>query len=212
MRNGVYWFPNPNPTRYLFSPSAYNLKKGEGYYQNTYILLNSFNVGITDNFSFGGGFEFTSTFIVGQPIFFLTPKLGFKINEKLHLGGGIMYASVPSFYSENSNRSSLGFLYGLSTFGNEEKNFTTGLGWGFVDNSFSANPFITISGLIRLSRKAAFVTENWFIPTNGYTALFSYGIRFFGEKLSVDLAFINNPEIARGIGIGVPYADFVVKF
>ncbi len=29
------WFENPNATRYLFGPSAYNLDQWEGYYQNT---------------------------------------------------------------------------------------------------------------------------------------------------------------------------------
>ena len=42
IKKGVYWFPNPNATRYLFAPSAIPLKKGEGYYQNTYLILNSF--------------------------------------------------------------------------------------------------------------------------------------------------------------------------
>src|SRR5688572_22416799 len=46
LKKGVYWFPNPNATRYFFGPSAFSLKKGEGYYQNSYLLLNSVNVGI----------------------------------------------------------------------------------------------------------------------------------------------------------------------
>ena len=62
IHNGEYWFPNPNETRYLYAPSAFNLKKGEGYYQNTYLFINTFNYGITDNFSMGIGFEFFSTF------------------------------------------------------------------------------------------------------------------------------------------------------
>ena len=31
IKSGEYRFPNPNETRYLFAPSAINLKKGEGY-------------------------------------------------------------------------------------------------------------------------------------------------------------------------------------
>lgn len=53
---GQVWFRNPNATRYLFAPSAIPLKKGEGYYQNFYILGNAVNYGITDNFSLGGVF------------------------------------------------------------------------------------------------------------------------------------------------------------
>ena len=62
VKAGVYWFPNPHSTKYLFGPSAFNLNKGEGYYQNTYLFLNSFQAGITKNISMGGGLEFLSTF------------------------------------------------------------------------------------------------------------------------------------------------------
>ncbi|HNZ85615.1 MAG TPA: hypothetical protein PKN90_04720, partial [Paludibacteraceae bacterium] len=60
------------------------LKKGEGYYQNTMLLLNSFNVGITDYFSIGGGIEFLSTFITLSevtltPLSILHPKLVFPL-------------------------------------------------------------------------------------------------------------------------------------
>ncbi|MBE9480617.1 MAG: hypothetical protein IMY69_02855 [Bacteroidetes bacterium] len=43
-------------------------------------------------------------------------------------------------------------------------------------------------------------------------AIFSYGVRFFGERISVDLGFINNKDIIEEIVIGIPYVDFVVKF
>jgi len=37
-------------------------------------------------------------------------------------------------------------------------------------------------------------------------------VRFMGESIAVDLAFLNNSDIAEGIVIGVPWVDFVVKF
>lgn len=101
MIDGTYWFPNPNPTRYLYVPSAFTLKKGEGYYQNTWLTLNSFNVGITDNMSIGGGVEFFTTVNALRdhnisPIFFITPKFGFQVSENFHAGGGIWYINLPS--------------------------------------------------------------------------------------------------------------------
>ena len=72
------------------------------------------------------------------------------------------------------------------------------------------------------------MTENWFITISydeeippEYTAtrtvrefqcLISYGLRFFGEKLSVDLAFMNVPTTGEYFFPGLPYIDFVVKF
>ncbi len=210
LKNGSYWFPNPHATRYLYAPSAFNLKKGEGYYQNTLLVLNSFNVGITDNISIGGGLELTSTFRAA-PIFFITPKVGFKISEKFHAGGGLLFASVP-FSSSISNRSYLGTAFLSGTLGTKEHNITSSLGWGFIEGEFSQRPIITLSGMTRISKRAALVSENWLIPTDGYYGLFSYGVRFFGEKMAIDLAFVNNPDIFQIIVIGIPYVSFTVKF
>jgi len=212
LKNGEFWFPNPNSTRYLFGPSAFTLKKGEGYYQNTYLVLNSVHVGITDHISIGGGLELISTFGAGSPIFFITPKIGFKVTEKFQAGGGILFASTPYIGTGTGDRSSFGIAYGIGTYGTEDHNITGGLGWGFLDGEFSGKPIITISGMTRLSRRTALVTENWIIPTDNYYGLFSYGVRFFGEKMTVDLAFINSPDIAEALIIGIPYVDFVVKF
>ncbi|WP_250431861.1 hypothetical protein [Pontibacter ruber] len=208
MRNGEYWFENPNATRYLFGPSAFSLKKGEAYYQNTYLVLNSFNVGLTDNITMGGGFELISTF-TGNPGFYITPKATFKISEKWRAGGGILYANV---MGDEIEFSGLGMGYGIATYGNSDNNATLGVGYGFVDGDFSTKPFITLSGMKRASRRIAFVTENWLVPDNNYYGILSYGLRFMGERITVDLAFLNNREISNEIAIGVPYIDFVVKF
>ena len=204
LKNGIYWFPNPHATRYLYAPSAFNLKKGEGYYQNTLLFLNSFNVGITDNISIGGGLELLSTFAFRDPIFFITPKVGFKVTEKFHAGGGVLFARIPGI--------SLGTIFGTGTYGSKDHNITSSLGWGFVDGEFSQRPIITLSGMTRVSKRVALVTENWLIPTDSYYGIFSYGVRFLGEKIAVDLAFINNPDIAEEIIIGIPYVSFTVKF
>lgn len=216
IKNNEYWFENPNATRYLFGPSAFNLKKGEGYYQNTMLLLNSFNVGITDYFSIGGGIEFLSTFITlsegnFNPIIYFTPKVGFSVADNIHVGGGVLLASIPQF-GETSN-TGLGMLYGLGTYGNLDHNVTATIGWGSVDGNSFNKPLITVSGMTRVAKKTALVTENWLIPTDSsYEPIFSYGVRFFGENIAVDLAFINNWDIAQSLLIGVPYVNFVVKF
>lgn len=216
LKNGEYWFPNPNRTRYLFSPSAFTLKKGEGYYQNTYGFLNSVNIGLSDHISIGIGLEFLSTFATlsagsFDPVFFITPKIGYQITDKFHAGAGVLYINIPEFFGTD-RRSGLGIAYGIGTYGTPDHNITGGLGWGFFEGEFSNLPFVTISGTTRISRRTALVTENWIIPSGDYHALISYGVRFFGEKLTVDLAFINGSGIAEVFILGIPYVDFVVKF
>jgi hypothetical protein len=220
----VFRFANPNATRYLFGPSAYNLKKGEGYYQNTYLIINSVNYGMSPYFSMGGGIEFISTFssLAGgsfEPLFFLTPKAGFQISEKAHAGGGIIYLSIP----DEDERIHAGITYGIFTWGSVDHNVTGGVGLGFSNEGVADLPIFTLSATTRLTDKAALVTENWFIPSKnfmeedpgsgtGYYSLFGYGVRFFGEKMSVDIALINSKDILEMLIIGMPFINFAVRF
>lgn len=217
MKDGDYWFTNPHASRYLFGPSAFNLKKGEGYYQNTMLALNSFNVGVTDNISVGGGFELISTFgsIATnnfEPILFITPKVCFEVTEDFHAGAGLYYVNTPNIDFGNRNGSGLAIAYGIGTYGSKDHNITGGLGWGYVQGQFEQKPIITVSGMTRITQKTALVTENWFISNDNYYSVFSYGVRFFGDNLAVDLALVNNPDIAKEFFIGFPWVSFVVRF
>jgi hypothetical protein len=226
LENGKYIFPNPNATRYLFAPSGISLKKGEGYYQNTYLLLNSCNYGITDHISVGGGIELitTSQFITGKvrsPILFFTPKISGKIAKNIYVGAGVFYVVLPAFNNSADKPASLSLPYAMATYGNAEHNVTLSGGVGITskninnDNLRQYLPIVTLSGMTRISKRISLITENWLIsPPNTLrqVPLISYGARFFGEKIAVDFAFVNNKDIAKSIFIGVPYLDFVVKF
>jgi hypothetical protein len=208
LEEGEPGFENPNATRYLFGPSAIPLKKGEGYYQNVFVVLQSFNYGITKNFSIGAGFDVITPFVREvPPFFFITPKASFKVAEKVHLGGGLLYANTAAF-----ELAGFGIGYGIFTYGTVENNITAGLGWGYIEGDITDGPIITVSGMARVSRRLGLVSENWIVPVDGYYGVFSYGLRFMSEKITVDLAFINNPDIFSEIFIGIPYVDFVIKF
>ena len=214
---GRYWFENPHGTRYLFSSSAIPLRKGEGYYQNTYLLLNSVAVGVTNNISVGGGIELLSMFVRDSPgpIFFLTAKGGGKVAKDLYLGGGALYTSIPADFDDGSEgeRVGVGLLFTQATYGNLDHQVTGSVGWAYGEGDIAQRPVLTLSGLTRVGRKIALLSENWFVPDDiGYYAVFSYGVRFMGESIAVDLAFLNNSDIAEGIVIGIPWVDFVVKF
>jgi hypothetical protein len=206
------WFKNPHPTRLFFSPTAIPLKKGEGYYQNIYIVGNMFNYGVLDHLSIGAGFDFITMFGTindgWNPVLNFNAKLGFKVHDYVHVGAGGLYVT-------RINEFSAGITYALSTFGTTNSNFTTGLGWGFVDGTFEEKPFVMLGGMVRCSEKIWFVTENWFAPIDQdekYYIAISYGVRFSGKKISVDLGFINSKDIIELLVIGIPYVDFVVKF
>lgn len=228
--DGKYFFPNPHATRYFFGPSAIPLKKGEGYFQNAYILANSVQIGVTDNFSMGGG--------IGIPfLFFVTPKLSYQVAKNLYAGGGILFATTIT----NDVGFGVGVAYGSLTLGNYENNVTFSAGWGTVKqeiynaqtDSYSSgwemahNPIFTFSGMFRIARKCSLISENWVFATKEYDnnisgirsetyhyvyrSIISGGFRLMGEKNSFDLA-IAVPLITDGTTLGIPYLDYVFKF
>lgn len=198
-KKNKYWFENPHYSRYFFGPTARNLKKGEGYFQNLELILFSANYGITDNFSIGGGMSIIPGFEINEQIYFFQPKVGFQITESINAGGGIfVFGNSESFGN---------LFYGNSTIGNTDDNFTIGVGYGFIDDEFLETPILMLNGMKRVSPRIALISENWIFTE---FQMISYGVRFFGKKISVDLALINSLQDL--IFPGFPYVDFVFKF
>jgi hypothetical protein len=201
---GPFRFVNPNATRYFFGPSAIPLKKGEGYYQNIWVTTNFVNYGVADNVSIGGGFEFIST-ILGTPVWFLTPKVGFQLSEKNYLGGGFIMAGA-------AEAGTATLLYGVYTRGTTESSFTLGAGYGLFDGEFSNYPTIMFAGMHRLSNAIILLSENYVITTGFETTYFGiHGIRILGRKDAFDLGIIFIPLIAAEVP-GIPYVGYVRTF
>jgi hypothetical protein len=217
-KSGV-WFANPNPSKYLLGNSAIPMEKHTGYYQNTWVFVNSFSYAFTKNFSLAGGFEIISILAEGGGpyAFYINPKASFKVANNFYLGGNILYANTIKTAEDFGG---LATLNAFATYGNKNNNLTGAVGFGWADGEFSPKPVIILSGMVRASRRIAFVSENWVVPkleegssdSYNYYGIFSYGIRFLGEKTSIDLAFLNNPDIAKEIIIGIPWLDFVINF
>lgn len=201
---GKFRFPNSNETRYFFGPSAIPIKKGKGYYQNVLLTTNFINYGITRNFSIGGGVEFISL-LFGSPIWFLTPKVGFKVAENSHVGGGFIMAG---FAAEGT--STLG--YGVYTLGSSESNITIGAGYGLISGNFSNRPTIMLSGTHRVGNNIALLTENYFIPigtSTNYTGIL--GLRLLAPKNSFDFGLIFGPQISDIIP-ALPFIGYTRSF
>ncbi|UCG92905.1 MAG: hypothetical protein JSV97_04155 [candidate division WOR-3 bacterium] len=124
------------------------------------------------------------------------------------LAAGALMVKFISF--DNGDTPIAGILYGVGTLGGSDSNITAGLGYGFVEWELADKPLLMLGGQTRLSRRMSFVTENWMVPGLDESFI-SYGFRFFGETMSIDLGFIN--LLGDGTGFpGFPYIDFVVKF
>jgi hypothetical protein len=203
--DGKFAFRNPNDTRYFFGPSGIPIRKGKGYYQNVLITSNFVNYGITKNFSIGGGFEFIST-ITGNPIWFLTPKVGFELSRNIHVGGGFIMAGLAA-------EGTITLGYGVLTFGDSESNLSMGLGYGFTSDRLTPSPAFTISATHRLGNSISLLTENYLFPTSGGDLpLFGiHGIRIMSRKNAFDIGAIVIPEIVDQI-LALPYVGYVRTF
>lgn len=201
---GEYRFPNPQDTRYFFAPSARPLEKGELYYQNLMLVGNFVNYGVTDNFSIGGGVEFISTFL-GNPIWFLTPKLGFPIGEDWHVGAGVFAGGL-------GVEGMFGLTYGVVTYGNIDNNISFGAGAATdFQNFFFDVPVYTISGTVRLSNSISLLSENYILPGFGGSTFFGIeGIRVMSEKNAFDIGLIVFPELLATIPL--PYVGYSRSF
>lgn len=200
--NGKYWFPNPNNTRLLVGTTGYSLKKGEGYFQSTYVLINSVDYGLTDHISVGGGFSIIPGLDIANQLYFFRTKIGTQVSDKVHAAGGVMIGTIPD------GAEAVGIAFGVGTYGSRDNNITAGAGYGFSSQGDGIS-ILTLGGMARIGKNVALVSENFLIPTES-ASLVSYGIRFFGESLSVDLAFFNTLD--GPIFPGIPYIDLVLHF
>ena len=200
MHDGEYWAANPNATRLFFAPSGQILKKGEGYFADYELFFPGFAYGVTDNISVGGGVSLIPSSFDNQ-VYYFTPKIGASFGDQIHLAAGLLFAGTKDGTG--------GIGYGAGTFGDGDGSVTVGVGYGFAGGDIENKPVAMLGGEKRISRRVALVTENYLLPTSENNLVYSFGLRFIGEKLTTDLALFN---VAGSGIIGLPYVDFVFRF
>ena len=200
VREGDYWFPNPNSTRLFFAPTGQQLKQGEGYFSDYELFFPGVAIGVTDNISIGGGISLIPASASDQ-IYYVTPKIGFSPSDNVHLAGGVLFAGTKGGTG--------GIYYGVGTFGDGNGSVTVGGGYGFAGGKIQSKPVGMLGAEYRISRRLGIVTENYLLPVADNNVLYSFGFRFMGEKLTTDLALAN---VSGSDIIGIPYVDFVFRF
>ena len=202
-------------TDYLTVGGGFSVVPGLGIDEQVYLLNIKLGFDFGENFSLGGGILYANI-PNGEEIVF---------EEELTIP--IMNSSPPrdttvihNTYEYISGRMNAGIAFGVATYGNRENNITFGMGYAYIEDIQVKNPIYMLGGMCRLSRKSALVTENWLLFEEHEDGTFaspiiSYGVRFFGEKMSLDFAFLQIPGekmLDQLIFPGIPYVDFVLKF
>lgn len=146
--------PGQHKTRYFFSPSSYNLEKGELYYNSLYFFVHDVQYGINNKLSIGMG-----TTIAGFP-FYLTPKVTIPVDEKsaFSVGDMLMIGTWGTNFSGN-------LLYATYTRGGFYNNFTIGGGYLYLGDGEITNtthsPVLNFAALLQVSGHIYFITENY---------------------------------------------------
>jgi hypothetical protein len=206
---GEHWFSNPHATRYFFGTDGYGLRKGEAYYQNTWILFNQVNYGITNHISIGGGLVPLFLFAGAPTPVFITPKVTVPlVKDKVNLCAGVLYAYVLG------EEFGFGITYAAITFGNRDNNLTLGGGWAFADSEWANYPTLTLSGMTRVGRKTYLLTENYYIGLSEDSSLgiISLGGRSVQRKLAVDYGLFFPVGADIGAFIAIPWLGIAVPF
>ena len=209
MHAGEYWTENTNTTRLFFAPTGRMLKQGEGYFSDTYLFFLNTVVGVTPQFTMGGGMSVFPLENFGDNLFYITPKLGVVQRPRFNVAVGALAGVIGGLADEGTD-ASFGIVYGVATTGSEDNSMTFGVGVPFAGGDFADRPVFMVGGEARVSNRMSLLTENYILPKSELGGALSYGVRFFGEKLSVDLAFLNAPK--EPVFPGVPYVSFAVKF
>src|SRR5688572_2198559 len=190
-RNGVYWFENPHATRLLFSSTAFPLEKGTGYYSNTWLALHTFAAGLTDRFTLGGGLAWFPGVGLDETFYYVLPKYTVVNGVRTKVAVGALAGLLPQASGSEASHS-LGILYAVGTTGTSDSNLSLGLGWGYQGDEVGKNPVVMVGGQHRVHRRVSLISENWFVPIDGETeGVISYGLRFLGESITVDLAWVS---------------------
>lgn len=209
MVEGKYWFDNPQATRYFYSPNGYGLKAGEGYYQNIWVLFNSFAVGVTDYISIGAGVIPLFLFAGESTPMWITPKFSIPLKkDAFNIGGGALLGAVLG-----EDDAGFGIVYGLATLGSRDNNVTFGMGYGYAGGDWANSPMFNFNGMFRTGARGYFITENYFISgeeTN--VMLISLGGRQIIKKAGLDYGlFIPFSSDMEGF-IAIPWLGITIPF
>ena len=210
LKNGQIWFENPHSTRYFYLPNGYGLKKGDGYYQNAWVLFNQFSYGFSNYFSLGIGMIPTFLFGATSMPIWITPKFTIPVKKDTwNIGAGAIVGTV---FGESSSTVA-GLVYGVSTFGPKDKNITIGGGYGFAGDQWGNKPTLSLAGTIRTGKKHYLMTENYFFfGDNSTVALLFFGGRIVNPHLAVDYGLVIPAGTDVTMLIGIPWLSITVPF
>jgi len=199
--DGEFFPPDPNATRLFFGPTGRSLAKGQAYFGVYEFVMPFVQVGVTDRLSIGGGTPLVFGLgNEGDRPFWITPKLQLLNRSRTQV-------AVGTFHVFNPHGEGGGVGYVVGTHGDTGGSVTVGAGLAYGTEG-GRSGVLMIGGERQVRRSLKLITESY--VWKGGDGMASAGIRFFGDRLSADLA------IAIPIGsedlFAFPMINFVYMF
>jgi len=198
---------DPNRTRYLYSPSGFMLKQGEGYVSQTELLVTSVAYGLTDHVTVGLGTAVPFLFVEDGVNLVGTLKVGADVNEWVHVAAGAQGLWLPGIEAGTT----AGLLFGTVTLGTPDLHLGISAGPPFVagtDQNDVGQVIFSISGNARVSEHLALVSENWILPGGDGGYVLTGALRIIGQRLGVDAGLM----FFKGSSVPIPWLDFTWNF
>ena len=187
-------------SRLFFAPTGRSLDKGQVSVGVFEFIAPFVQVGVTDDFSIGGGTPLIFGIEDFDRPFWVTPKYRLFNSEQVQASVGVLHVF------DTSEGNSAGIAYGVGTFGSSDNAVTAGVGMAYSGDDRGG--IVMLGGERRVHRSMKLITENY-MWKNG-DGIISGGVRFIGERLSADLAL----AVPFGLGdvIAFPVVNFVYVF
>ncbi len=192
---------DPNRTRYLYGPSAFMLRQGEGYFSQTELIASTIGYGVTDWLTIQVGSIVPFLLADDGTNFILGARVGTPLSETVHIAAGVHSLVIP-------DAGAIGIASGQVTFGTPRAHLTLSAGYPFLldedGDDEVGDVMISVSGNLRVSKHVAFVSENWIFPDLDNTVIGSFATRFMGEHSAVDVGLV----FIEGAEVPIPWFDF----
>jgi len=206
-------FRDPNRTRYLYSPSAFSLESGESYFSQKELVFSSLAYGVTDQLTILVGGIFPA-WVLGGFNLILGAKYSYEFSDSLRfaVGGEGFYVGGPRL----TDGLSLTNVFAGVTLGQEDAHLTLNVGKPIFisgDSSSVGSLLISVSGNLYVSQAVRVISENWLMPSSdGVFHLNGAGLRFQGEHMACDLAFLLMGNDGDFSLFPIPWFDFTYNF
>ncbi len=218
-------FSEPNDTRLMFAPTGRPLGKGDGYFSDHYVVFPGFAYGLTDHLSVSGGVSVVPGLNLEEQVFYVSSTVGWRLSKKAALSLGGLYAT-----GSDANEAGA-LLFGVASFGSSNRSLSVGLSLAATRNqeyrydgrdeyvsssrwSLRDAPVLMVGGTVRAGKRVSLVAESWLFPGHDFQLSeqpLGVAVRFFGERLSVDVGVVLVAEILDE-GFPIPWLSFSYHF